>query len=531
MRYSLIAAHSGKIVIQRKSLTIALSSAILLGAHAAPPVIDLSNLSGTDGVLLDNRDENRFGHASAFAGDFNHDGVDDLLIGAYLADNGATENAGATFIFYGNANGFPPSIDPSSLDGSTGTFIKGRSQLEVFGFSVSGMGDFDGDGIDDIIVGAYYADPNELEDAGEAYVIFGREGGLGAAFDLNSLDGSNGFAIPGLAAGDQAGISVSSAGDVNNDGIPDLLVGAPMADTPQMDNVGKAYVVFGSNSPFSASLDLSLLDGNDGFVITGEAAGGELGRSVSEAGDVNGDGIDDIIIDQPRTGRTYVLFGSSDAFSAQIDAGSLDATTGIPIDSTSRLGFFGRPVGSAGDFNGDGADDIVLGSHLTMPNLAGAGYVIYGSTTPLPFPISITALDGSNGVTIPALADGDMLGVSVSGAGDFNGDGLDDIVLGANSRNVDGAQYAGEAYVVFGRTDSAAVINLDTLNGVSGTILRSAVPNQQLGSSVAGGGDLNADGIADVVVGAPTRIVTGGKAYVVFGPSNLIFQDGFEVDP
>src|ERR671933_819813 len=191
---------------------------------------------------------------------------------------------------------FGPTFNLSTLNGSNGFAINGIAAYDQSGFSVSSAGDVNGDGIDDLIIGARGADPNGINEAGQSYVVFGSNSGFGAGLDLSTLNGSNGFAINGIGTFDQSGLSVSSAGDVNGDGIDDLIIGAFGADPNGLPFAGQSYVVFGSNSGFGAGLDLSTLDGSNGFAINGIVANDYSGFSVSSAGDVNGDGFDDLII-------------------------------------------------------------------------------------------------------------------------------------------------------------------------------------------------------------------------------------------
>jgi hypothetical protein len=182
----------------------------------------------------------------------------------------------------------------SSLNGSNGFVLNGIDGGDSSGTSVSGAGDVNGDGIDDLIIGAVYADPNGSY-SGESYVVFGSSSGFSSALELSSLNGSNGFVLNGIDADDYSGNSVSGAGDVNGDGIDDLIIGASTAD-PNVDDEGESYVVFGSSTGFGASIELSSLNGSNGFVLNGIDANDLSGNSVSGAGDVNGDGIDDLII-------------------------------------------------------------------------------------------------------------------------------------------------------------------------------------------------------------------------------------------
>ncbi|MDA0282667.1 MAG: hypothetical protein O3B86_04875, partial [Planctomycetota bacterium] len=219
-------------------------------------------------------------------GDVNGDGIDDFAIGAYQAGG-----KGRAYIVFGapglGAAGFQ---QLSALDGSDGFEINGLTSGDRFAGSISAAGDINGDGVDDLIIGAREGDPGARSDAGEAYVIFGSAAsGAGGTLQLTDLDGSNGFVINGETAGDKIGLSVSGGVDVNNDGIDDVLLGSGDGNA----RPGIAYVVFGSNSSFSSTFELSSLDGSNGFVMTGIDPNGALGQVVLGIDDLNGDGIDD----------------------------------------------------------------------------------------------------------------------------------------------------------------------------------------------------------------------------------------------
>ena len=193
------------------------------------------------------------------AGDINNDGFDDLIIGAPNADpNGGS--SGESYVVFGKAAGYSASLELSSLNGTNGFVINGIDADDYSGIRVSSAGDINNDGYDDIIIGAYGADPNG-DDSGESYVVFGKAAGYSASLDLSSLlaanggDGTKGFVINGIDAGDYSGISVSSAGDINNDGYDDIIIGADGAD-PNGISSGESYVVFGQ-SEFDAFVNLS----------------------------------------------------------------------------------------------------------------------------------------------------------------------------------------------------------------------------------------------------------------------------------
>jgi Ca2+-binding RTX toxin-like protein len=417
---------------------------------------------------------------------------------------------------------FPANIDLSTLNGSNGFRIGGSAASDVSGYSVASAGDLNGDGFDDIIVSSPGADPHG-NSSGASYVVFGKASGFASSFDLGSLDGRNGFRLSGELAGDLAGTSVASAGDVNGDGRPDLIIGAIGAD-PNGNFSGTSYVVFGTASGFGPNLDLSGLDGSNGFKIHGGAGGSFSGLSVA-SGDVNNDGHTDLIVAaNSNYNGAFVVFGGASGFAPSLSLANLDEEDGFRINA-------GANSVASGDVNGDGFADVIVGDGSASPDgttVPGAAYVVFGKAGGFAATADVSALDGANGFRLLGATNDDRTGASVAVAGDINGDGFADIIIGAPRADPNG-NYSGAAYVVFGKASGfASSIDLAALDGANGFKLNGVSAESRAGRSVGSAGDVNGDGFDDLVVAANPYGDVPGTTYVVFGHASG-FAAGIEL--
>ncbi|WP_342150811.1 hypothetical protein [Methylorubrum sp. SB2] len=364
---------------------------VIFGTRAgSKATFPLSSLDGKNGFQISDRnaepDDDRFGglgYTMASAGDVNGDGFDDLIVGARGEQPGWSKkvDSGSVFVIYGGKSGFKAKLDIADLDGTNGSriFIGRDGQDHGIGASVGSAGDVNGDGLADIIVQA----------AQSSYVVFGRKGGFGANLDLKTLNGRNGFTISRRDS-DHDIESIDSAGDINGDGIDDLIVWEE--NNWYKDGISSGlHVVFGKKTGFDAKITLDSLSATDGFRISGPF----LRLEVSRIGDFNGDGIDDIAISSSQklhspdewgwkgsngdAANVFIVFGKKDGFKSSVSLEQLDGKdgvriTGLPTDPT---------ISSAGDINGDGAADLVIGAgwdYITGSKSLPT-YVVFGNTS------------------------------------------------------------------------------------------------------------------------------------------------------
>ena len=389
-----------------------------------------------------------FGVSVASAGDVNGDGFDDLIVGAMWNKAGGS-SAGRAYVF-------------SGLNGDTLYVFSGETTNEGLGMSVASAGDVNNDGFDDLIVGAWLGEAT-ADATGRVYVFSGRTGEKIYTFNAE-------------AAHDHFGHSVASAGDVNNDGFDDLIIGARRNDAGGAD-AGRAYVFSGLNADTL-------------HVFTGEAIDDRFGWSVASAGDVDNDGFADLIVGAPSNDASARAAGRAYVFSGRT-GDTLYVFTGKSVTD-----WFGGSVASAGDVNNDGYDDLIVGAHQSSEGgtFTGRAYVFSGQT-------------GDTLYVFSGETTNERLGISVASAGDVNDDGFDDLIVGARLNSA-GGLYAGRAYVFSGQS------------GNKFHFFHGEASSDFFGWSVASAGDVNNDGFDDLIVGARSNDVGGsnaGRAYVYLG--------------
>ena len=483
LRYGKLVAvdATGRELAARLALADAQRLHIVVEDEAAvyPLVIDPLVTDEPPSVLQSDQAGASFGYSVAGAGDVNKDGYEDVIVGAIRYDGGEGDE-GAAFVFHGSASGI-----------ADGTIAAAASQIEsnqinaFLGWSVGGAGDVNKDGYDDVIVGARSYD-NGQTDEGIALVFHGSASGVVAAGNPGNADA--------LIESDQAtaylGWSVAGAGDVDMDGYDDVIVGAQSYDAGET-NEGAAFVFHGGASGVG--------DGNPGDAdaqIEADQSSANLGTSVAGAGDVDNDGYDDVIVGAPaydsgetNEGAAFVFEGGASGIESG-GPGQADAQ----LESDQASANFGASVASAGDVNGDDYDDVIVGANLYDDGSSneGAAFVFHGSASGVADGNPMTAA-----TEIQSDRSNAELGAGVTGAGDVDADGYDDIWVGAYKYESGGETDEGAAFLFLGSETGVA-------DGTPETAAADLEPNIDvawLGWSV-GSADVNGDGNSDVLAGA-----------------------------
>lgn len=373
------------------------------------------------------------------------------------------------------------------------------------------IGDYNGDGIGDVLVKTYRSG-----DSGVLYVVFGKKK-VSTDIDLSTFGDtvtSSGFKITG-----SSGEYTTGAGDLNGDGFDDILINYQDSNT----NLGSVYVIFGTNKHSNVDVTTFASDQSKGFKISTSVANSGLGTTMGGIGDVNGDKIDDIILGVPGlqsgadTGAAYIVFGTKDT-PANIVIDTMTATRGVKITRTGSQNL-GIQVSGAGDINGDEINDFMVAEFVKGTG-DGTVFVIFGTGKTMTG-IELSGLKTTEGFKLTG-NNGMNLGSSLSAAGDVNGDKIDDIVLGAQYENTD----VGAAYVIFGTKTPADILvsAFDNAATSQGFKISGDESGDLFGFPVRKVGDMNADGYADIIIGAKGAYINQGAIYVIYGsatPSNV----------
>ena len=548
-----------------------------------------------------------FGWDVVNIGDFNGDGYDDLLVSARNSDTLGRVNNGGAWILFGSENGLPV-LDQNTITNlrpDQGIFFAGAYNGDIMGTGINALGDFNGDGYKDVIISSHWPD--------KIYVIFGGPNGSwgNGTVDLATIDAgdnTHGFVIrnagvnpnnpsaPGYDSWN--GVGVGGGGDFNGDGYSDLLFGNREAGP---NNSGAGYVLYGgagvnkniamdwsnpatgtgSNQTwahFPAGVNGTMIINSFTGTVTNSSQvnGVDLGDSINNVGDVNGDGIDDFVIADPRAnnimsqgygasaGTAYLVYGKEGGLGASLDLKNLTLDQGIRINAqhyewlgSTRQDYSTNTITALGDINGDGIGDFAISAPYSEPGDPGRVWVIYGKAGGYTSDINLDALntvgvpsqfntnptfDSSVGSLIlnekatynsatgkwtQSTVD-EWFGVSIRAGGDINGDGIDDFIIGARYADRPGmgnGDNAGAVYVVYGTEHGLPAIwsIKDVINDPSkGFVLYGEGAGYELGNGVAMG-DWNGDGMADIATGAYNADFTAndsGAMYVYYSSSD-----------
>ena len=405
-----------------------------------------------------------FGFTLAGVGDLNGDGVGDLLVGAPRQDVGGNTFQGQAYVFSGADGSLLWTLDHPN-----------PQAFAQFGRALAGVGDLNGDTVPDLLVAARFQDVGGNADQGQAYMISGADSSL-----LATLDDPNPQAFAFF------GERLAGVGDLNADGVPDLLVGARGQDVGGNANQGQAFLFSGADGSL-----LRTLDHPNPQVFA------EFGSALAGVGDLNGDAVPDLLVGARRQdvggngnqGQAYVFSGAD---------GSLLRTLDHPNPQASA--FFGFGLAGVGDLNADAVPDLLVAAFLQDVGgnaNQGQAYVFSGADSSL-----LATLDDPN----PQASA--RFGLALAGVGDLNADAVPDLLVGAPVQNVGGNSSQGQAYV-FSGADGSLLRTLDHPNPQAGALF---------GRALAGVGDLNGDAVPDLLVGAPLQDVGGnlnqGQAFL-----------------
>ncbi len=444
----------------------------------------------------------RIGYAVSTAGDINADGYGDFMVAAYHHHSHGW-NCGGVYLFLGaDGNRWEGEVNITNAD----AIFKGKREYEMVGWTVAGGGDFNGDGYDDLLIGA----PGNWETArpnyGLVYIMLGKKN-IDWSDDYLLVDNAD-LSYIGEANDDQLGYQVEFLGDLNNDGCDDILISAAFRNEGGIQWSGKVYLVFGKKSGFRREIPI-VAETVASFVFP--AAKATLGFGLDGLGDVNGDGLLDFGITAEGVGKTFLILGHQKIdWGLNYNVKNADVTF-IAEQSYQKPGWIVRGIG---DVNGDGLADFVI-TGLNIDESSGRVYLILGRKNWPTGDFSLTDADAS----YIGVGKRPECGVSVDGLGDYNGDGMDDFAFGARYYKNVTFVHAGKEFLITGRTSEwpknkkISELNENTFS-VDDSICC-------VGWGTAGIGDFNGDTRPDFIVSAPFTSFNdfhwAGKIYLFTG--------------
>lgn len=395
-------------------------------------------------------------------GDINGDGIDDMAMG----EPGYDSSKGRVIVTFGNSSGLPSMSTDTAGSSGFGFHITIGEASSYLGFSVSGGGDYNGDGVNDILVGAYGKAQGILA------VIWGKAESTWVDLDLDSLDPAEGVLFNGESSEINLGYSVKNIGDFNNDSRPDFMVSAPGYTDTDLEATGMehgaVYVVYGKDigEPWTSGT----LNNTNSLRFVGEQQSGFMGKQIDHLGDINGDSVDDIIMANPShegdTGIGYSIFGASHYGVGEKNVRDIeDKIDGLRNTGMSTGNKYGLSVGGGCDMNNDGIDEILSGMNSFM-----LAAITYGRST---------SWDDIEGVYITPDESATKV-VSIGCLGDLDGDGYDDIYFATSTKNL---------VIVYGsdkdvKGDHAPMVDIESLreNGIRSVIVENATHAVNMGN-------------------------------------------------
>lgn len=460
--------------------------------------LNFSTVDSTGGVkppIVVGVVDGQLGWSVAGIGDVNRDGFADFIVSSPGIDSNFGPESGDSFVVYGNNSGALPSFSNSAIGAVNGFKISNANPIGNLGYDATGIGDINGDGMDDVLVSSGFS-------AGPVvYVVYGNATGTGAdiSYDMSGIGPltapAGGFAIIGPSSG-YFGTSVSGVGDVNNDGYADFVVGSV--------NTRAAYVVYGGPQN-GATLNISsgTIAPSRGYRINMPTTISAIADMVSGAGDFNGDGLADVAIADYQNATVYVPFSNLTG-TPPTNLATMPAAQGMRILAGSAHSL--DHVASLGDINGDGLSDIGI-------NSAQQTYVVYGRATG--GSVTLGSLTPAQGFVITHESPNTQR--ILESAGDINGDGFSDFIVGNSADD--------SAYVIYGSAAGTG-ISLGPTMAASSLGFRITGGAGSLGFDAQGAGDINGDGFNDLLVGSPSAVNAGGNPVggyaIVFGGTQYV---------